>query len=170
MRTNQSVRVGSKIEWHGGICSEAFLYIQGLFGGASLRHHYPHLEFGLIVFKICTYIVSLFRKNQETNYLKINSLQSQAVLVFSVQMVTMFTARSAHLQVLSKYQFCQSTLTKNAVCSGRKERHLFSAPSLVCPLWCPVPSQLVNPENWYVVHQRWKGSVSQETGISYLTW
>lgn len=165
MHTNQSVSVENKTVWPGVISSEAFLCLQGLFGGASLRHYYPYFEFGLIMFQICTYIASLFRKNQEINHLRTNSLQSQVFLVFSVQMVMMLQLNQPICKFSVSTNFARALWQKLQTALAEERDVCFLLQSLVCPLWCPLLKSACKSENWYAVDWRWKWSVTQETGI-----
>lgn len=95
-----------------------------------------NLEFGLIMIQTSTWIASLFRKIKkliENRFTAVSGCSSRFCSVGHD-----ITARSAHQQILSEYQFCQSTVTKIVVCSDRREGISFLLQSLQYPLWCPV--------------------------------
>lgn len=95
-----------------------------------------NLEFGLITIQISTSIASLFRKIKKLFENRFTAVSGCSSLFCSDGHD--ITARSARQQIFSEYQFCQSTVTKIVVCSGRRERICFLLQSLQCPLWCPV--------------------------------
>lgn len=135
-----------------------------------------NLKIGLITIQISTCVASLFRKIKKLFENRFTAVSGCSSLFCSVGHD--ITATSVHQQILSEYQFCQSTVTKIVVCSGRREKICFLLQSLQCPLWCPALKSAYKSWKWVCSWSRvkkechWRnkpGSSAQSSGGKILS-